>query len=122
MIEYSGVGKGNIKSSTHISVWDLDANEWRTIIVDRVQSFEIERVCLHDAVKNNGPWGHELVVDAFNCNFAAIKNADNIRSFLDDLVISIDMIAFGEPILHHFGSADKKGYTAVQLIETSCIS
>ena len=34
----------------------------------------------------------------------------------------IDMIAFGEPRVIHFGSGHAKGYTLVQLISTSCIS
>jgi S-adenosylmethionine/arginine decarboxylase-like enzyme len=32
------------------------------------------------------------------------------------------MVAYGQPMIHHFGSGDKAGYTLVQLIETSNIT
>ena len=44
-----------------------------------------------------------------------------ITAFSKDLVKRIDMIAFGQPQVHHFGSGNKAGYTLVQLIETSNI-
>ena len=44
-----------------------------------------------------------------------------ITAFSKELVQKIDMIPFGAPVLHHFGSDDKLGYTLVQLIETSNI-
>jgi S-adenosylmethionine/arginine decarboxylase-like enzyme len=44
-----------------------------------------------------------------------------IAKFAKDLVKSIDMVAFGPPRIVRFGSAEAKGYTLVQLIETSCI-
>jgi S-adenosylmethionine/arginine decarboxylase-like enzyme len=44
-----------------------------------------------------------------------------IRNFAKDLVRRIDMVAYGEPQVVLFGSGNKKGYTLVQLIETSNI-
>ena len=32
------------------------------------------------------------------------------------------MVPLGEPLIHHFGSGNKAGYTLVQLIETSNIT
>ena len=37
-------------------------------------------------------------------------------------VNDIDMKAYGEPMIIHFGTEDKQGYTLVQLIETSNIA
>lgn len=48
------------------------------------------------------------------------KNA--ITDFNKKLVVAIDMKAFGEPLVYHFGEANKKGFTSVQLIETSNIT
>jgi S-adenosylmethionine/arginine decarboxylase-like enzyme len=45
-----------------------------------------------------------------------------IEAFARDLVNAIDMKAYGDPQIVHFGSEDKAGYTLVQLIETSNIT
>lgn len=66
-------------------------------------------------------WGKEAIVDAFDCEPSSIRSEENIKNFLKDLVKRIDMIAYGEPQVIHFGHEDKKGFTAVQLIETSNI-
>lgn len=44
-----------------------------------------------------------------------------IRGFTKKLVKDIDMVAYGEPQVVMFGTGNKKGYTLVQLIETSNI-
>lgn len=67
-------------------------------------------------------WGTEIVVDCGSCDFLSITNADNIRAFATTLVKAIKMKAYGEPMVVHFGSEDKEGYTLVQLIETSNIT
>jgi S-adenosylmethionine/arginine decarboxylase-like enzyme len=41
--------------------------------------------------------------------------------FLEAMVQRIDMKAYGRPLIQHFGSGNKSGYTAIQLIETSNI-
>lgn len=66
-------------------------------------------------------WGHHLIVNAGSCNLTSISNAENIRDFAIRLVKDIDMVAYGEPQIVHFGSGNKAGYTLVQLIETSNI-
>jgi S-adenosylmethionine decarboxylase len=45
-----------------------------------------------------------------------------ITGFAKTLVKRIDMVAFGEPQVVMFGSGNKKGYTLIQLIETSNIA
>lgn len=67
-------------------------------------------------------WGCELTLDCGICNPALIRDAEHIKAFARDLVIAIDMKAFGDPIVIHFGTEDKMGYTLVQLIETSNIT
>jgi S-adenosylmethionine/arginine decarboxylase-like enzyme len=45
-----------------------------------------------------------------------------IDGFARSLVKRIDMVAYGQPQVVMFGSGNKKGYTLVQLIETSNIT
>lgn len=66
-------------------------------------------------------WGYHLMVNAGNCNARAIANPTLIKKFNKNLVNAIDMVAYGPPKLVMFGTGNKKGYTLVQLIETSNI-
>jgi S-adenosylmethionine/arginine decarboxylase-like enzyme len=61
-------------------------------------------------------------VDAHHCNAAAIASKESIRAFIHELVLAIDMIAYGAPRIVRFGTGNKMGYTLVQLIETSDIT
>ena len=67
-------------------------------------------------------WGWELQLDCGVCNPKSIRDPLLIKAFARDLVKAIDMVAYGDPVVVHFGSEDKMGYTLFQLIETSCIS
>lgn len=67
-------------------------------------------------------WGYHLLLDCSGCSPKAIGDYDTIYNFTKQLVNDIDMIAYGEPQIVNFGSGNKKGYTLVQLIETSNIS
>ena len=70
---------------------------------------------------NERYWGYHAIIDAAECNNAAITSYDAIYKFAKELVRDIDMVAYGEPQIVNFGSGDKAGYTLVQLIETSNI-
>jgi S-adenosylmethionine/arginine decarboxylase-like enzyme len=67
-------------------------------------------------------WGYHLIVNAGNCDSKALRSASTIRDFSKTLVKTIDMVAFGKPLLVNFGTGNKKGYSLVQLIETSNIT
>jgi S-adenosylmethionine/arginine decarboxylase-like enzyme len=67
-------------------------------------------------------WGQELIVDAYDANIENISSYLTIEKFAIELVRRIDMIPYGEPKIVYFGTGDKRGYTLVQLIETSNIS
>ena len=66
-------------------------------------------------------WGQHLVIDAARCAPEMIRCSSNIYRFTRELVKKIDMVAYGEPQIVMFGTGNKKGYTLVQLIETSNI-
>ena len=69
-------------------------------------------------------WGQHLVIDLGNCNRDAVSSRDTIQEFCAELVKSIEMVAYGEPIIEHFAThlPSAAGYSLVQLIETSNIS
>ena len=66
-------------------------------------------------------WGYHLILDCYECDLKQITDAENIKKFAKELVERIDMVAYGEPQVIHFGEGDKEGYTLIQLIETSNI-
>ena len=72
--------------------------------------------------KNKRYWGYHLIVDAANCNAEAVRSKKTIAEFSKKLVSDIDMVAYGAPRIVMFGEGNKKGYTLVQLIETSNIT
>lgn len=66
-------------------------------------------------------WGIHGVFNIYKACPTSIRSAQNIYNFNKSLVQRIDMKAYGEPQIVHFGSDDKAGYTLCQLIETSNI-
>ena len=67
-------------------------------------------------------WGYHLIVNSSGCLPHSIRCSNNIYHFTKRLVNKIDMVAYGEPQIVLFGTGNKKGYTLVQLIETSNIT
>ena len=65
-------------------------------------------------------WGKHLIVDVKGGN-DNVKDGEYLKNFVTQLVELIDMKAFGEPWVAHFGTGAAAGYTVVQLIETSNI-
>ena len=66
-------------------------------------------------------WGYHLMVNAGKCTPHSIRCPYIITDFTKKLVKDIDMVAYGNPHIVMFGTGNKKGYTLVQLIETSNI-
>lgn len=66
-------------------------------------------------------WGYHLMLDCSKCIPSSIRLRGNIHNFTTNLVQNIKMVPYGEPQIVMFGSGNKKGYTLVQLIETSNI-
>lgn len=67
-------------------------------------------------------WGKHLIVDVKRCMPISIRCPVHIHNFSKELVNRIDMKAYGEAQIVHFGDGNKSGYTLVQLIETSNIT
>lgn len=68
-------------------------------------------------------WGVSFHIDARQCDGNLINSKENLEKWVKQLVIDIEMKAYGEPQIVWFGEAgsNKEGYTVVQLIETSNI-
>lgn len=68
-------------------------------------------------------WGIASSIDIYECTPATIRDADKIRQFVQELCVLIEMKAYGETQVVHFGEEERvAGYSMVQLIETSLIS
>jgi S-adenosylmethionine/arginine decarboxylase-like enzyme len=69
------------------------------------------------------PYGRELVLDLSGCDPDVTTNPERLAAFAAQMCDTIDMKAYGEPIIERFGLADEvtAGHTLVQLIETSSI-
>jgi len=69
-------------------------------------------------------FGYELILDLYRCKVSVLSDADALREYAIELCEIIKMKRYEEPILKYFGTAKSqtKGYTLVQLIETSDIT
>ena len=68
------------------------------------------------------PWGLSTSINLYGCNPVSISSKPFISIFAKRLCDNINMNAFGEPTVIYFGSDKFKGYSLVQLIETSSIT
>lgn len=67
-------------------------------------------------------WGLHTLYNLYRCNPYTIRCPTRIASFSKALVEGIDMVPYGKPLIQHFGTGNKAGYSLVQLIETSNIT
>lgn len=69
-------------------------------------------------------YGYELLMDLDRCNRATIKSPQKLREYVDKLCQLIRMKKYGKTLLAYFGKKTvyAKGYSLVQLIETSSIT
>jgi len=69
-------------------------------------------------------YGYELVLDLFECDVDVITSKKKLQEYVDKLCKLIKMKKYGKTLLLYFGErqAFTKGYSLVQLIETSSIT
>ncbi|MCD6434467.1 MAG: polyamine aminopropyltransferase [Candidatus Diapherotrites archaeon] len=76
-----------------------------------------------DEFKAGRAWGLLTSIDLFDCNPKKIRSAKEIKRYVRELCKLIDMKRYGPTIAIRFGSEERvKGYSMMQLIETSLIS
>ncbi len=69
-------------------------------------------------------FGYELVINLYECDIDMISSKKKLQEYVDKLCDLIKMVKYGKTLLPYFGenAAFTKGYTLVQLIETSSIT
>lgn len=69
-------------------------------------------------------WGKHLIIDMSAGERDRVQSAQHISRFVETLVETIGMKAYGAPVLEHFAEhlPEAAGYSLVQLIETSAIT
>ena len=74
-------------------------------------------------MKNNN-YGYELIVDLYGCNKSIISSSKKLKEYVDTLCKLIKMKKYGKILIPYFGenAAYTKGYSLVQLIETSSVT
>ncbi len=99
------------------------ASEGRILTDTFIPTFDSFSALLGDR-RITSQWGYHAIFDCRAGAKEVITNGALIEKFIRDLVVKIDMKAFGSPILQHFATHDpeKGGYTALQMIETSAIA
>ena len=69
-------------------------------------------------------YGYELVMDLYGCNKRIISSKSKLQEYTNRLCKLIKMKKYGKTLLPYFGEKEAftKGYSLVQLIETSSIT
>lgn len=69
-------------------------------------------------------WGKHLIIDMTAGDKERVRSAQHISRFVETLIETIGMKAYGAPLLEHFAEhvPEAAGYSLVQLIETSAIT
>lgn len=70
-------------------------------------------------------FGQELILNLYDCDLEKISSGEEIKKFVIELCDNvIHMKRYGEPLIPYFGleSPITKGYSLVQLIETSSVT
>ena len=81
------------------------------------------RVYKKDSGVKRKQYGYELVLDLYDCNLKAISSKKKLQTYVNRLCRLIKMKKYGKTWIPYFGEKEPytKGYTLVQLIETSSI-
>jgi S-adenosylmethionine/arginine decarboxylase-like enzyme len=77
---------------------------------------------LRERYTNENAWGLLTSIDIHGCEPARIRSRKTIIEYSARLCELINMKAYGDPLVVHFGEGSVAGFSMVQLIETSVIS
>ena len=89
---------------------------------DTVNKYPFTQLMRSKGTRKTKSWGYHLTIDAGGCDHTALRSKATISAVTKELVSRIDMVAYGKPRIVMFGEGNKKGYTLIQLIETSNIA
>ena len=83
---------------------------------------EERRLTWRERYEKEQAWGILSSIDIRDCKKERITDENVVRDFAAALCDVIDMKAYGDPLVAHFGKGEVEGFSLVQLIETSLIS
>lgn len=85
---------------------------------------EDARAAGRPAPRPKATWGHHLILDISACPVEVATDPELLRRFVQELVETIGMKAYGDPLMAHFAEHEPElaGWTLIQLIETSSIT
>lgn len=66
-------------------------------------------------------YGKHMIVTAASCN-ENLLSIEKISAFIKEMIPRIDMVSYGDLVIHRFGEGVELGISAVQLIVTSAIT
>lgn len=77
-------------------------------------------------------WGQSTHFDIAQCQdhlelfmgdrIHKMMSEEFLQAFIEELIELIDMKRYGPPMIQYFGTDDAKGWSVMQLIETSCVT
>ncbi len=75
-------------------------------------------------MKKQITYGYELIINLYECDLKTISSRRKIKEYVDTLCRLIKMRQYGKTLIPYFGekAPHTKGYSLVQLIETSSIT
>lgn len=73
-------------------------------------------------MNNQKPWGKSLAIDLYGCDHELLLDRRALRRFVQELVAVIKMQLHGPCHIDRFGSGSLHGLSAMQFIETSCVT
>jgi len=75
-------------------------------------------------MKKRRIYGYELTLDLFECDLRILSSKKKLQTYVTQLCKLIKMKKYGKTLLPYFGEKEPytKGYSLVQLIETSSIT
>ena len=66
--------------------------------------------------------GQLTIINLHECDKNLVKDKRALKKFGIELCKVIDMVPYGKPIVKRFGKGNLRGYSLIQLIQTSNIS
>lgn len=67
-------------------------------------------------------WGKSVHINLSGCPFEMVSDGELLRTYIQDVIKRINMVAHGECHIERFGTGSLEGYSAMQFIETSSIT
>jgi S-adenosylmethionine/arginine decarboxylase-like enzyme len=72
--------------------------------------------------EKNRNWGLSAMIDLYGCDPGLIQSFEDIKRFVDELCVHIDMKKYGETLVERFAEGYYEGVSMLQFIETSSIT